>query len=129
MVKQGNIHSDFVVMSPDKNATIEPGDAGLYQRLDENYASFAGHDLIACHEFQEDWPSWEIHPRGDELVVLLAGEARFVLQIGDVLAEIQLAESGSYVIVPKNAWHTAKIDKSAKMLFITPGEGTQNRDI
>lgn len=34
---------------------------------------------------------------------------------------------GDYAINPAGAWHTADIDGSALALFITPGEGTENR--
>jgi quercetin dioxygenase-like cupin family protein len=33
---------------------------------------------------------------------------------------------GDTVIVPRGAWHTAKIAGTTSMLFITPGEGTLN---
>ena len=34
---------------------------------------------------------------------------------------------GDYVIVPRGTRHTARIRKPARMLFITPGEGTETR--
>ncbi len=66
-IKAYSINQDFVVLSPDKSATIETADASLYQRLNQNYQGFKGHELISCHEFNEDWSSWEIHPNGDEV--------------------------------------------------------------
>ena len=42
---------------------------------------------------------------------------------------VYLQEPGTYVIVPKGTWHTARVAKAAKMLFITPGEGTQNKPV
>lgn len=117
---------DFVVLSPDKRATVETADAGLYQRLDENYQDFAGHELIALHQFDSDWGSWEIHPHGDEVVVLVSGEITFVLQLPDGESSVTLSEAGSYVIVPRNVWHTARTDVSCSVLFITPGQETQH---
>ncbi len=125
----GQIETDFVVLSADKRATIEHWDDTLYERLNADYADFAGHELIACHSFDSDWPTWEIHPNGDEIVVLLEGEATFVLQVGDDTSELSLARPGEYVVVPRNTWHTAKIAGTAKMLFITPGQGTENRPV
>jgi len=40
---------------------------------------------------------------------------------------VSLNQVGEYVLVPKNTWHTAKVRKPSRMLFITPGEGTENR--
>ena len=123
-----NIESDFVVLSPEKTATTESLDATLYERLGENYGGFSGHDLIACHTFEHDWPTWEIHPNGDEVVILLSGKATLLLEQEQERREIQLEQAGDYLIVPRNTWHTARISEKSKMLFVTPGEGTLNRD-
>ncbi len=34
----------------------------------------------------------------------------------------------TFVVVPKNTWHTAKVHAPTMMLFVTPGEGTENRE-
>ncbi|MDJ0832542.1 MAG: cupin domain-containing protein [Gammaproteobacteria bacterium] len=122
------IERDFVVLSPDKTATIERFDSTLYARLDKDYNGCKGHELISCYEFSQDWPTWEIHPHGDEIVILLSGKVRFVLQLEEGDKSIELVQPGSYVIVPRNIWHTAKTGVKTKMLFITPGEGTRNKD-
>jgi hypothetical protein len=31
--------------------------------------------------------------------------------------------------VPRGTWHTTKVHAPSSMLFITPGEGTQNRPL
>lgn len=126
-IKTHSIKQDFVVLSPDKSATIEAADATLYQRLDRDYQDFKGHELISCHEFNEDWSSWEIHPNGDEVVILLSGDVTFVLQTEGGRESVQLKEQGSYVVVPKNVWHTALTQVETKLLFITPGEGTDHK--
>lgn len=123
-----SIDSEFVVMSPDKQVSIEPWDPGLYERLDKQYGSFAGHELIACHSFDSDWPTWEIHPHGDEVVLLLDGEATFLIKMPGGETTLTLETPGDYVVVPRNTWHTAKTARHSKMLFITPGEGTLNEE-
>jgi quercetin dioxygenase-like cupin family protein len=59
--------------------------------------------------------------------VLLSGRATLKLKTGDGERQAVLSEAGSYVVVPRNTWHTAKISEHTRMLFITPGEGTENR--
>ncbi|MDX1456259.1 MAG: hypothetical protein R3276_01645 [Marinobacter sp.] len=122
------IETEFVVLSPDKTATKEPADGTLYQRLDETYNNFRGHELIACHEFGSDWGMWEMHPEGDEIVLLMSGDVTFVLQLEDGENTVRLQRPGAYVVVPKGIWHTARTDTTSKLLFITPGEATQHRD-
>ena len=124
-----NLKDMFVVLSPDKQATRVVRDPGLYERLDREFNQFKGHELIALHEFQQDWPSWEIHPKGDEIVVLIAGTAIFVLEQENGTQQIELTQPGDYVVVPRNTWHTAHIAQYASLLFITPGEDTGNRSL
>lgn len=63
------------------------------------------------------------------MVVLLEGEVSFVLDRDDRHEETRLSEAGAYVVVPRGTWHTARVHKAARMLFITPGEGTITRPI
>jgi quercetin dioxygenase-like cupin family protein len=83
--------------------------------------------LVSQFSFDTDWPSWERHPAGEEFVLLLEGRVEFVLEIDGQHKRVALSEPGEYVLVPKNTWHTAKVRQPARMLFITPGEGTENR--
>ena len=123
------INQEFVVLNPDKEATTEQCDATLYQRLNQRYGDFKGHELISCHEFSEDWSTWEIHPHGDEIVLLISGEVTFVLQLESGEELINLNREGEYLVVPKNIWHTARIKQKAKLLFITPGQETSHRNL
>jgi hypothetical protein len=40
---------------------------------------------------------------------------------------VRLNVPGSYVLIPRATWHTAKVHIPSSVLFITPGEGTQHR--
>lgn len=122
-----DLSTDFVVLNTAQQATIEHNDATLYARLERDYAGFKGHQLIACHSFSEDWPTWEVHPHGDEVVLLLSGSATLVLRQPDGDHALHLSAAGSYVIVPAGVLHTAKINVPTQMLFITPGQDTQNK--
>lgn len=118
---------DFVVLNANKKASIEHSDAGLYQRLDANYAGFKGCELISCYEFAEDWSGWEMHPYGDETIVLLSGAVTLVLQQQEGEQWVPLTQVGQAVVVPQHIWHTAKTTVHSKLLFITPGEGTEHK--
>lgn len=118
----------FAVLDPRLRLTPVAVTPQLYADLDRDFDDFRGHALIAEYAFERDWPTWECHPAGDELVLLLAGRARMCLRAIDGEREIALTEPGAYVIVPAGIWHTARIDVPTRMLFITPGEGTENRE-
>jgi len=121
------IASSFVVMSGDFDADIVTVSDRLYEELDASYGDFSGRTLISCHSFKDDWPTWEMHPKGDEFVVLLSGDVDMVLASEDGDETLRLSQAGAFVIVPRGLWHTAKVREPATMLFVTPGEGTENR--
>lgn len=123
-----SIKAQFVVFNPEQQASIEPADATLYQRLEQNYNGFQGHTLVSCYEFSEDWTSWELHPAGDEMVILLSGQVTMLLQHEHGLEQIELLRVNDFCLVPQNTWHTAKVIQPAKMLFVTPGAGTSHRE-
>ena len=67
------LQDTFAVLTPGLAVQPVPVTPGLYQDLDTDFAGFTGHVLIAVHEFSGDWPTWEVHPAGDEIVMLLSG--------------------------------------------------------
>lgn len=128
-IKSSNISDEFVVISPEKTAFREPFTPTLFQELDDRYSGFKGHELVSSFEFDTDWRTWEMHPAGDEVVILLSGAATFVLEVNGGHQSVTLETPGSYVVVPRGIWHTARTSQPTRMLFITPGEGTRNRSM
>ncbi|MDX1379984.1 MAG: cupin domain-containing protein [Xanthomonadales bacterium] len=116
----------FAVLRPDLGVEAVPVTPDVYERLDRDFDAFRGHVLVSAHRFSGDWPTWERHPAGDEVVVLTGGHATLLLQHADGVESCPLEQPGAWVRVPRNTWHTARIPASAEMLFITPGEGTEN---
>jgi len=51
-----------------------------------------------------------------------------VLWIDETEQTLRVNQPGSYVVVPKRTWHTARPRAPTKMLFVTPGEGTLNAE-
>src|SRR4051812_46302003 len=75
------------------DASIEPltVDEGFWQRISSGgLGSFHNEYLVSAFTFDADWPSWEMHPNGDEIVCLVSGAATFVLQIANAEKEITL---------------------------------------
>ena len=118
----------FAVLGPRLDATPVEVTPDLYERLDRDFGGFAGHVLVSQYDFDRDWPTWEKHPMGDEIVILLSGAAEFVLDRGGRHESVRLSRAGSYVVVPRDTWHTARISTPTTMLFITPGEGTEHEE-
>ncbi len=117
-----------VVFTPQQRCDVLPLSPELYDVLDQRYGDFRGHALVALHAFTKDWPSWEIHPKGDEIVCLISGEIVFELKTDEGIQSLSLSSPGAYLVVPANTWHTARVAKDASCLFFTPGEGTSHAD-
>ncbi len=122
-----NLTQIFAVLAPDMSIDTVEVSPTLYESLDEKYNNFRSHALIAMHAFEQDWGMWERHPAGDEVVVLLSGAADMRLRRAGGDEVVTLREPGAFVVVPRGVWHTAEIAEPTRMLFITPGEDTENQ--
>ena len=69
-----------------------------------------------------------MHPHGDEVVCLMSGDAEMILATDSGEENFRLDVPGSFVVVPKKTWHTARVHAPTTMLFVTPGEGTKNSE-
>lgn len=98
-----------------------------YQRYGERTAAdgIEGR-LVSMHTFSRPWDSWEMHPKGAELVVCVSGRITFHQELGDHVATVELGP-GQALINPPGVWHTADASAEATALFITAGVGTQLR--
>jgi quercetin dioxygenase-like cupin family protein len=82
--------------------------------------------LVVLMQQGESWDSWERHPAGDELVVLLSGRVDLIQEIDGEHRVVELSP-GMAVINPPGVWHTADVHEPGEALFITPGLGTEVR--
>jgi mannose-6-phosphate isomerase-like protein (cupin superfamily) len=82
--------------------------------------------LVAVFGGEGDWPHWEMHPKGDEVLVLLEGSMRMVFDRPEGL-EVLFMAPGTTVVVPAGVWHRGLDQRAVKLLAITYGEGTEHR--
>jgi quercetin dioxygenase-like cupin family protein len=103
------------------------GDGAWYQRYAErNAADGREGRLVSMHTFTEPWDSWEVHPRGEEVVLCTEGEITLFQEIDGQVGKVVLT-AGEFAINPPGAWHTADVSGRATAVFITAGMGTENR--
>lgn len=122
-----NINEVRAIIKPDTLISLKAVSDSFFMELDQEFPDFNGHILVSQFSFDEDWPTWEIHPKGDELVMLLSGDTDLVLANEDGSETVRrISTPGDYVIVPKGSWHTARPHALTSMIFLTPGEGTLN---
>ena len=126
--RPANLQSTYVVIKPDQLAKSLPITDSVWDDLDTNYNNFQRHTLVASFSFTDDWPTWEVHPHGDEIVSLVSGNADMILRHDSGDHCVRLSIPGEFVIVPRGVWHTARVHEPTTMIFVTPGEGTENRE-
>ncbi len=128
-VLSARLDTQFPVLDPEFKASSIVLSEHFLDDLHAQYGGFKQHILVSSFEFDSDWPNWELHPAGDEVVILLSGRAELHLENDDGRTALNLQEPGAYAVVPRNTWHTAKISMPTRLLFITPSEGTRGRPV
>ena len=89
----------------------------------------AGDTLITVSESAAAWERWEMHPAGDEILVILEGSPRLWLEHPDGRLQAVATQPGATVVVPKGAWHRADEAAPYRILFVTYGKGTTHRPV
>lgn len=84
--------------------------------------------LVTVFEGDRDWPHWEMHPEGDEVLIMLEGEQTLVLDGPDGETCHAMA-AGSTLVIPAGVWHRALVARPTRTLFITYGAGTTHRPV
>lgn len=120
----------FIHLGLGATAIPQPPFSGL--EWYESYGERHGDDgaegrLVSQYTFTEDWPSWEVHPNGSEVVICTHGAMRLTQEFLDGSLQQVPLSAGEYAINPPGVWHFADVEESATAIFITSGEGTQHR--
>ena len=94
---------------------------------DQSFASDGDEGRLVCVVAQDaTWDTWERHPAGEELVVLLSGRVD-VIQAVDGEDRVVALHPGEALVNPRNVWHTATVHEPGDARFVTPGRGTEHR--
>ncbi|MGI9031141.1 MAG: hypothetical protein ACR2HP_14330 [Ilumatobacteraceae bacterium] len=78
--------------------------------------------LVGVFHQEANWPTWERHPNGEEVVVLLSGRADLIQWLDGTERVIPL-EPCHGVINPVGVWHTARVQEPGDVLFTKPVAG------
>lgn len=123
-----NLLGTYAHARDDGSLLAIPGGMDFWQKLAEGgFPELDAGRLLSAFEFDEAWSSWERHPAGEELVLLLAGACDLLLELAQGERCVRLEQAGDFVLVPRGIWHTARTDRPTRLLFLTPGLGTEHR--
>jgi mannose-6-phosphate isomerase-like protein (cupin superfamily) len=127
-----NLSDVFIHLGVGSTATPLPDFAWSPEYLagyQERFAADGAEGRLICVMAQEEtWDSWERHPAGDEVVVLLSGRVDLVQDLDGAEHVVEL-QPGQAVINPAGVWHTARVHEPGVALFVTPGRGTEAKPL
>jgi mannose-6-phosphate isomerase-like protein (cupin superfamily) len=126
LMTEFDLESTYLVLDGQGRVTPCPGGPAFWANVDER--PDRGGALVTVLTGEGDWPHWEMHPGGAEVLVLLEGGLRMLFDGADGKSAHDMAP-GATLVVPAGTWHRAVEQRDVRMLFITYGEGSQHRPI
>jgi quercetin dioxygenase-like cupin family protein len=103
-----------------------PAGPEFWETIDRNPA--ARGTLMTAGAVDAAWTHWEMHPKGEEIVMLLSGDIDFIFETPDG-EQAHRTGPGEVIVVPRGTWHRATVRKPGRMLFLTFGEGTRHKPL
>lgn len=129
-----DLRETYLHLSAEERAPAMPGGDSFWGQLmsgnftDPRVEAVAdGGWLVTRFTHTGDWPHWERHPHGDEVLVCLSGSVRFLLEHEDGRQETVDLREGRTLVMPAGAWHRGLGEGPAEILAITAGRGTDHR--
>jgi mannose-6-phosphate isomerase-like protein (cupin superfamily) len=115
----------YVDLAP-SGATAIPVTETFWPDMIEGRLALKGR-LVSAYEIH-DFPHWERHPAGEELIVMLSGAMDIILEEPGGLRTVSVG-AGQAFLVPKNVWHRGIVRAPGRALFVTEGAGTEHKPI
>jgi mannose-6-phosphate isomerase-like protein (cupin superfamily) len=116
------LRGSAIHVAPDANTSVLRGD-NLKPRLQQ----LPGGLLLAAFQIALDSDThphmWEMHPAGDEILVMVTGALAVEYADGDRRGRCSLG-TGQAVVMPRGVWHRLELREPGLLLTLTPIEGT-----
>ncbi len=126
MVGAFDLMSAYAQLCDDGTALVVEGGDAFWSTLASRPELHAGR-LLGATAQTKNWPHWEMHPAGDEILILMSGAFGLQIERADGVVETIEMRAGSTCVVPKGLWHRGLAREPGTLVFITPGAGTQHR--
>lgn len=117
--------STYVHLAEGPDVSVIPVTDDFWATIHERTELHTGR-LVMATTVDADWNIWEMHPDGDELIVVTEGRVRLHLDDGHAVSQVTV-DAPQFVVMPAGTWHTADSLGPARLLIVTWGEGTEHR--
>ena len=115
----------YVHLHTDAGTHLEPNTPDFWPTIAERPDLSSGR-LVTGIRTEADWTTWEMHPAGDELILVTEGSGRFHLDDGSEVSE-HVVTAPEFIVVPAGVWHTLDVIEPGRAVVITWGDGTAHR--
>jgi mannose-6-phosphate isomerase-like protein (cupin superfamily) len=115
----------YLCLAPSGSATTMDVTPDFWPTIGQRQELVEGR-LVAAFPCKADWRHWEMHPHGEEILVLLGGRLTMVFEEGASERQVEL-EQGRACVVPRGVWHRVIVREPGTLLGITYGRGTEHR--
>jgi quercetin dioxygenase-like cupin family protein len=117
----------YIHLKPDDSARAMEGGDPFWATIRERTDLGEGR-LMGVTSQSADWVQWERHPAGEEILTLLSGEMELILDM-EGGEQRTVLKAGETFIVPRGIWHRALVREPGRLMFVTPGAGTEHRRV
>ena len=94
-----DLMNTYAQLRDDGMALVTEGGDAFWSSL-ESRPELHGGRLLGATAQTKDWPQWEIHPAGDEILILMSGAFGLQIERADDTVETIEMRAGSTCVVP-----------------------------
>jgi len=113
-------------LAPDGSMRSYAKTAGFLRSSGES-PEFRDRRVLALYEVSTPqdvhYPTWEMHPQGDELLIALSGSLAVEFREAGAGRKAMLPPR-SAIVVPAGVWHRLIVNERSLLIAITPRQGT-----
>jgi mannose-6-phosphate isomerase-like protein (cupin superfamily) len=120
-----DLETTYLSLDGRGGVAVHAVDADFWRTIDANPS--LKENLVGVYAGDADWPQWEMHPAGDEVLVLLEGRLTMLFEGPEGRESRHEMGPGATLVVPAGVWHRALIPGPTRLLAITYGAGTRHR--
>ncbi len=122
-----DLETTYLGLDGQGKVTTLPVGPDFWQTIGDNPGATG--TLISLFTSDGDWPHWEMHPAGDEVLVALEGDGTIVFDRGHGPFERHALAAGGTLVIPAGVWHFGLGQRGLKVMFMTYGAGTEHRPV
>ena len=113
----------YVHLETGPGVRVVPVDDQFWATIDQRDDLHSGR-LVMAGVMHGDWDMWEMHPAGDELILVTEGTVRVHVDDGGPPTDVS---APNLIVMPAGTWHTMDVVEAARVVTITWGAGTEHR--